>query len=45
MAVVHAMNKRSVRDPLLMHLLRAFFFIEAHFSLLLKAEHIAGSSN
>ena len=43
--VVHALNKRSVKNPLLMHLLRALFFIEAHFSLLLRAEHIAEVSN
>ena len=45
MAVVYAVNKRSVKCPSLMHLLRALFFIEAHFSLLLKAEHIAGVAN
>ena len=45
MAVVYAINKRSVRCPMLMHLLRALFFIEAHFSLLLRAEHIAGVAN
>ena len=44
MVVVYAINKRSVRCPMLMHLLRALFFIEAHFSLL-RAEHIAGVAN
>ena len=36
-----AFSKKS----LLMHLLRALFFIEAHFSIVLKAEHIAGVAN
>lgn len=39
------MNKWAVRNPLLMHLLHALFFIEAHFSLRLRAEHVAGVSN
>ena len=31
MAVVHALNKRSVKNPLLMHLLRALFFYQSSF--------------
>ena len=45
MAVVHALNSRSVKYPPLMHLLRALFFIEAYFCLSLKAAHIAGVAN
>ncbi len=45
MAVVHAINSRSVKDHLLMRLLRALFFMEAHFGLSVKATHIAGITN
>jgi len=44
-AVVAAVNKGSARDPLLMHLLRALFFILAHYDICLTAEHIPGRHN
>lgn len=44
-AVVFAINRRAVRDPLLMRLLRSLFFVEAHFNLRISASHIAGARN
>ena len=45
LAVVHAINVRSVRDHNLMRLLRCLFFIEAHFNFRITAAHISGSAN
>ena len=45
MSVVHAICSRSVRNPQLMRLLRALFFVEAHFNMSLGARHVAGVSN
>ena len=45
LAVVQALNSRLVRDPCLMHLLRCFFFFEAHFKFSHVARHIPGKEN
>lgn len=45
MAVVQALKSRSVRDPMLMHLLRCLFFFEAHFNFDHTAAHIPGKDN
>ena len=45
MAVVHALNSHTVTNPQFIHLLRALFFVEACYSLLLKAKHIASVVN
>ena len=44
-AVVFVLNKRYSKDPHLAHMLRTLFFVEAHFQLQLKAQHIPGSHN
>ena len=44
-AAVCALNRRSCRDPSLMHLLRCLFFLEAHFQFELVASHIPGCEN
>ena len=44
-AVVQAMNSCFIKNPLLKCLLRANFFAKAHFSLPLRASHVAGASN
>ena len=45
MAVVHALTKRSAKDPRLAHLLRCLFFLEAYFGFEHEAEHIPGVAN
>ena len=45
MAVVQILTKRSARDPVVSHLLRCLFFIEAAFSLEFCATHIPGRDN
>ena len=44
-AVVAVLNKRSSKDPDLMHLLRCLTFFEAKFSFRVVATHIAGAKN
>ena len=45
MAVVYAINKGSARDPQLMRLLRALFFLSATFNVAITARHIPGEQN
>ena len=45
MAVVDLLKKRSSPHPLLMHLLRCFFFYSAFFSFDFVVEHVEGASN
>ena len=42
---VHAVCSRSCRDPLMMHLVRCLFFLEAWFSFELVAVHLPGREN
>ena len=44
-AVVRALSSRAVQDPMLMHLLRCLFFLEAHFGFEHRGTHIAGKLN
>ena len=44
-AAVSVLATRSCRDPLLMHLLRCLFFIEALFEFEIVAVHIRGTTN
>lgn len=44
-AAVCAINRRSCRDPSLMHLLRCLFFLETHYQFELVASHIPGVEN
>lgn len=45
MSVVQALTSRRVRDPLLMHMLRCLFFLEARFGFDHVATHIPGKDN
>ena len=45
MAVVYTINKESARDPQLMRLLRALFFLSATFNVTITARHIPGVQN
>ena len=44
-AAVFAVNRRAVRNPHLMRLLRCLFFVEACFNLRISASHIEGARN
>ena len=44
-AVVTCLLRRTARDPLMAHLLRCLFFLEAHFGFEHRSEHIAGRQN
>ena len=45
MAAVDALSSRTARDPVMAHLLRCLFFIQAHFEFELSASHIPGRDN
>ena len=45
MAVVHMLQSRTSRHPLVMHLLRSLFFFLAQWDTVLLAEHIPGELN
>ena len=45
MAVVHIMQSKTSRDPVIMHLLRCLFFVAAHYELRVRAVHVAGVGN
>ena len=45
MAVVYAINRGSAKDPQLMRLLRALFFLSATFNVTITARHIPGDQN
>ena len=44
-AVVTCLTNRTAHDPLIAHLLRCLFFLEAHFGFEHKSQHISGSRN
>jgi len=44
-AVVYVLNKWYSKDLYMAHMLRTFFFVEAHFQFQLTAAHIPGLHN
>ena len=44
-AVVFALNRRTVRDPKMMRLIRCLFFVEASYNFRLTATHLPGRMN
>jgi len=44
-AVVEVVNSGNPKDPTLMHILRAIFFISAHHDFAVRAAHIPGERN
>ena len=44
-AAISVLNSGYSRDPQIMHLLRCFFFIKAHFQIQVKVSHILGAEN
>ena len=44
-AVVTCLNSKSAREPRLAHLLRCFFFLQAHLHFEYRAQHVAGRRN
>ena len=44
-AAVEALSSRTARDPVMTHLLRCLFFLQAHFEFELSASHIPGKQN
>ena len=45
MSVVHILNSTYSKDPHLMHMVRVFVFLAAHFNFWFRAEHIEGKAN
>ncbi len=44
-AVIAILNSRYSKEPLLMHMLRCLFFIEAQNQFIIRATHLAGAKN
>ena len=44
-AAVEALSSITARDPVMTHLLRCLFFLQAHFEFELSASHIPGKQN
>ena len=44
-AAVEVVNAGYSKDKMLMHLLRTLFWVQAHWEVVVKAEHIPGHNN